>query len=79
MAKKSGAVWVTGNRTEGYKVKSEGASRAASTHDTQRDAIKAGRDLAESKATELRVQDQHGRIRETLSYGNDPCPPKDKR
>ena len=73
------AVWVTGNRTDKYKVRTEGASRAASTHNTQREAIDAARRLAQARETELRLQDQHGRIREARSYGNDPCPPKDRR
>ncbi len=72
-------VWVTGNRRVGYQVVSEGADRAASRHGTQREAFEAGRGLAQSRHAELRVQDQHGRIRESRSYGSDPCPPKDKR
>ncbi len=78
MAKRD-AVWVTGNRIDKYSVKSEGATRAASRHETQRGAFEAGRKLAQTRETELRVQDQHGRIRDARSYGNDPCPPKDKR
>ncbi len=31
-------VWVTGNRKDGYRVVSEGASRAMSRHATQREA-----------------------------------------
>jgi hypothetical protein len=77
MAKKDG--WVTGNRTEGYKVRTEGAGRAASVHETQRSAIDAARELAETRRSELIVQDQHGRIRQKDSFGNDPNPPKDKR
>lgn len=76
---KQDAVWVTGNRVNKYSVRTEGAGRAASRHETQREAFEAGRKLAQARETELRVQDQHGRIRETRSYGNDPCPPKDKR
>jgi hypothetical protein len=72
-------VWVTGNPKKGYAVRTEGADRAASRHDTQGDAIKAGRDLAESRKSELIVQDTHGRIRQKDSFGNDPCPPKDKK
>ncbi len=77
MAKKD--VWVTGNRSEGYRVQTEGAGRAASTHATQREAVDAGRDMAKARRSELIVQDQHDRIRQKDSFGNDPCPPKDKR
>ncbi|ACL64477.1 conserved hypothetical protein [Anaeromyxobacter dehalogenans 2CP-1] len=77
MAKKD--VWVTGNRSDGYKVRSEGAGRAASVHPTQREAIDAARDKAQARKSELIVQDQHGRIRQKDSFGNDPRAPKDKR
>lgn len=77
MAKKD--VWVTGNRSDGYKVRTEGAGRAASVHETQRSAIDAARDIAQSRRSEVIVQDQHGRIRQKDSFGNDPCPPKDKK
>ncbi len=65
-------VWVTGNRREGYKVQSEGASRAASVHGTQAPAIEAGKKLAQSNRAELLIQNQHGQIREKDSYGHDP-------
>ncbi len=78
MAKRD-AVWVTGSRTTGYRVTTEGAGRAASTHATQHEAFEAGRRIAQGRHTELRVQDTHGRIRDARSYGNDPCPPKDRR
>jgi hypothetical protein len=77
MAKRS--VWVVGNRSEGYKVRSEGAERAASTHSTQSAAIRAGQEVAQARRSELIVQNQHGQIRERASYGNDPCPPRDRK
>ena len=54
-------------------------ARAASVHPTQRDAIDAARDIAQTRKSELIVQDQHGRIRQKGSFGNDSCPPKDKK
>lgn len=77
MAKKD--VWVTGNRSDKYRVVTQGAGRAASVHETQRAAIDAAREIAQARRSELIVQDQHGRIRQKDGFGNDPCPPKDKR
>lgn len=77
MAKKD--VWVTGNSKVGFRVKTAGADRAASKHETQREAIEAARDMARARRSELIVQDEHGRIRQKDSFGNDPNPPKDKR
>jgi Uncharacterized protein conserved in bacteria (DUF2188) len=43
-----------------------------STHETQDEAIKHGRHLAEEQASELVVHAQDGSIREKDSHGNDP-------
>jgi hypothetical protein len=59
-------------------VKREGAQRASSLHDTQGNAIQTGRDLARDQHTELVIHRPDGTIRDSNSYGNDPCPPKDK-
>lgn len=77
MAKKPN-VWVTGNRSDGYAAKSEGAKRAASRHETQREAIEAAKDIAKSRGSEVIVQGTDGRIRSKDSYGNDPNPPRDR-
>lgn len=74
MTKKN--VWVTGNRSEGFNVKSEGASKAASHHDTQAQAINAAKQIAENRGAEVIVQNVHGQIRQKDSFGNDPNPPK---
>lgn len=66
-------------KEDGWAVRKEGASRASSLHSTQRDAISAGRDLARRNQTELVIHRPNGQIRDSDSYGNDPCPPKDKK
>jgi uncharacterized protein YdaT len=76
MSKKN--VWVSGNRTEGYKVKSEEASKAASLHDTQKAAIEAAKEIAKNRGVEVIVQGTDSKIRSKDSYGNDPNPPKDR-
>lgn len=62
-----------------WAVKKEGGERASSLHDTQRDAIDAGRRLAQDNKTELVIHRPNGQIRDSDSYGNDPCPPKDQK
>ena len=47
-------------------------SNIRSTHETQEEAIKEGRGLAEDQNGELVVHAQDGRIREKDSHGNDP-------
>jgi hypothetical protein len=43
-----------------------------STHETQEEAIKEGRGLAEDQNGELVIHGQGGAIREKDSHGNDP-------
>ena len=62
-----------------WQVIRDGADRASSVHDTQRDAIDRGRDLAKDDRTDLRIHGRDGRIRDSDSYGNDPNPPKDQK
>lgn len=64
---------------QGWAVQREGADRASSVHDTQAQAIEAGRALAQNQQTELVIHGRDGRIRDSDSYGKDPAPPHDKR
>jgi uncharacterized protein YdaT len=61
---------------EGGPSKDGGATRASKVTDTQREAIAAGKRIAERDKTELVIHGENGRIREKDSYGNDPYPPK---
>lgn len=74
MAKKPN-VWVTRD-DEGWAVRREGAERASSRHQTQRDAIAAGRKTAKRENVELIWQGRDRQIQGRNSYGNDPHPPK---
>lgn len=61
--------------------KRDGATRAGSLHDTQREAIDAARaNLTNAGGGELTVKGTDGRIRskDTIAPGNDPHPPKDR-
>ena len=71
-------VWVTGNRSKGFRVKTEGASRAAGNFPTQIEAIEVAKEMAKARASELVIQNTHGRIRSKDSYGPDPAETKDR-
>lgn len=62
-----------------WNTKVEGNERASSVHDTQKDAIDAGRDIAKKNKSENVIHNREGKIRDKDSYGNDPNPPKDRK
>jgi len=62
-----------------WGVRGEGNSRLTSTHNTQGDAINSARDIAINQQSEVVIHRPDGKIRDKDSYGNDPCPPKDKK
>ena len=64
---------------DGWATKKEGAGRAGSVHDTQRDAIDRAKGQAKRERAEVVIHRKNGRIRDSDSYGNDPCPPRDKK
>lgn len=64
---------------DGWEVRREGAERASSVHETQRQAIERAREQARKDHVEVVIHGVDGKIRDKDSYGNDPCPPKDKR
>lgn len=57
----------------------EGGERASGLFDTQAQAIASGREMARQGQGELLVHGRDNLIRARDSYGNDPCPPKDKK
>ncbi len=59
-----------------WAVRKSGADRVTRKYETQREAIKAARDIAQNQRTEVYIHGRDGRIRERDSYGNDPFPPK---
>jgi len=63
-----------------WKNKRNDASRAGSSHKTQKEAEAAARDmLKKSGGGELSTKGRDGKIRskDTIAPGNDPYPPKD--
>jgi len=69
--------WVS-PRNGKWAVKGEGNSRATKIFDKKTDAIDYGKVLAGKKHCELIIQKMDGKIQSKDSYGNDPCPPKDR-
>lgn len=61
---------------DGWAVRGAGNERLTSIHDTQREAIERGREIAQNQGSELLIHRQNGQIRARDSYGNDPYPPK---
>ena len=76
MSKKNIHVVPSGN---GWAVKQEGRSTPISTHRTQGAAEDAGRPVAKRNESELVIHRPGGQIRDKDSYGNDPCPPRDRK
>jgi len=56
-----------------------GNERVGSIHETQAEAIKEARRIARNNRGEVIIHGRDGRIRDADSYGNDPCPPKDRK
>ena len=61
----------------GWVVQSGG--EIISRHRFQRTAAEAGRAEAIDRGAEHVIHGVTGQIRQSNSYGNDPCPPKDQR
>jgi len=63
---------------DNWAVKGEGNSKVTKITKTQKEAINIGKSIAKNQKSELIIQNAEGKIRSKDSYGNDPCPPKDK-
>lgn len=61
-----------------WAVKGAGNDKYTSFHDSQKDAINKAREIAINQKSEVVIHNKQGQIRDKDSYGNDPCPPKDK-
>jgi len=54
-------------------------SRASFVCDTKAKALQKGKEIARHEQRELIPHNLNGRISNPNSYGNDPCPPGDKK
>ena len=68
---------VVHNPSGGWDVKRNGAERASVHTNTKQDAIDQGRRISQNQETEFIIHGVDGRIQQSDSHGNDPCPPKD--
>jgi hypothetical protein len=64
---------------EGWAVKGAGNSKATKVTRTQADAIDVAQNIARNQQSDTKIHGRNGKIRAGNSYGNDPCPPKDKK
>lgn len=62
-----------------WAVKREGVAKPISTHNTKTNALNKGVSVAKQNRVEHVIHGRDGRIQDKDSYGNDPCPPKDKK
>jgi hypothetical protein len=64
---------------DGRAVKGEGNSKATKVTRTQAQAIETAENIARNQKSDTKIHGENGKIRAGNSYGNDPCPPKDKK
>lgn len=62
-----------------WAVLGEGNRKVTRVVSTQSEAIKIAQDIARNQKSDTKIHGRNGRIRGGNSYGNDPCPPKDKK
>jgi hypothetical protein len=63
----------------GWAVKGAGNSKATKVTSTQAEAISVAESIARNQKSDTKVHGRNGKIRAGNSYGNDPCPPQDKK
>lgn len=61
-----------------WAVRGANNSKVTKVVSTQKEAISIAKNIAQHQKSEMRVQGNNGKFRTCNSYGNDPCPPKDK-
>ena len=70
-------IWVSPKNGE-WIVKQEGDKNSIANFSKKSDAENFGRNLAKANQSELISQKRNGQIGSKDSFGNDPCPPKDR-
>jgi len=70
---------VVKNPDGGWAVKKGGSTKATKVYQTQAEAIRRGREIAQNQKAEFYVHGRDGRIQKKDSYGKDPFPPKDRK
>lgn len=62
-----------------WAVIGEGNKKATIIVKTQKGAIQIAKEIAMNQESETVIHGRDGKIRDKDSYGEDPCPPKDKK
>ena len=70
---------VVPNPEGGWDVKRNGADRASGHFETKQDAVDHGRKISQNQGTEFVIHNKDGKISNSDSHGNDPCPPRDQK
>jgi len=70
---------VTRRSNGSWQVIREKGKRAISIKPTQGEATEVARNHARKQKVEVVIHRPNGRIRDKDSYGNDPCPKRDKK
>ena len=63
----------------GWGIRGEGNSRLTTITPTKEQAVDLAREIARNQHSELVIHGRDGRIQDKDSYGNDPCPPRDRK
>jgi len=63
-------------RSDGWGVKTAGATRDTKIFSKQSQAINFAKEIAKNREAELFIHSKDGRIRERNTYGKDPNPPR---
>lgn len=67
------------NKNGGWDIKRNNAKRASVHTDTKQEAVDKGRVISKKQKTEMIIHNKDGKISNSDSHGNDPCPPKDRK
>lgn len=70
--------WISPRDDGKWAVRGEGNTKDTKLFNTKSEAVALGKQIATNQQSELIIQKGNGRISSKDSYGNDPCPPKDR-
>lgn len=70
---------VSNSSRGGWDAKRENGERASKHFETKKEALDWSREQAKKHGLELIPHRSDGQIQNPDSFGNDPCPPKDKK
>ncbi|AJI45535.1 DUF2188 domain-containing protein [Francisella tularensis subsp. novicida] len=64
---------------DGWAVVGANNKKSTKVTKTQKEAIEKANEIAKNQKSDTKVQGRDAKFRGGNSYGNDPCPPKDKK